>query len=169
MAEFLDLKDPILGTSVYVDGVLVAKNVTIQLPAVTRKTVSYDSFGLEVPLPGLFDSARAKVTKIGLDKGLSRLASDGKTHTYEIRFCVNVLAAGGKTRRAGGTAFINGAGAGVSDINLKVGESTETDIEILVYSQKLEVDGEIIYNVDRTGGTANIGGSDELNDIEGYL
>ena len=169
MADFLDIKDPVLGTSVYADGDLVAKNVKIKLPAATRKTVTYDNHGLEVPLPGLFDSARATVSKIGIDKGFSRLASDGKTHTFEIRFCVNVLSAGGKTRRAGCTAFINGAGAGVPETDLEVAKSTETDIEILVYSQKLEVDGEVIYDIDRTSGTAIIGGSDELNEIEGYL
>ena len=166
---FREIKDPILATSVYVDGRFVAKNVKVQIPGAERKTTTYDNLGVEVPLSGLFDAARAKITYIGIDKGLSYFASDGKTHTYEFRFCENVISAGGKTRRAGGTVFINGAGAGVPAIDIAPGESTETDIEILVYSQKLEVDGEVIYDIDRTGGTAIIGGRNELSDIEGYL
>ena len=42
---WLDLKGPILADTVYINGVLVAKDVTITLPAVTHVTADYKAMG----------------------------------------------------------------------------------------------------------------------------
>lgn len=50
---WLDLKGPILADTVYVDGVLAAKDVTIALPPVNLVTADFKAMGTHTaPLPG---------------------------------------------------------------------------------------------------------------------
>ena len=50
---WLDLKGPILADTVYVDGVLAAKDVTIALPPVNLVTADFKAMGTyTAPLPG---------------------------------------------------------------------------------------------------------------------
>ena len=68
---WLDLKGPILADTVYVDGVLAAKDVTIALPPVNLVTADFKAMGTyTAPLPGQIDAMEASITKIGIDLGL---------------------------------------------------------------------------------------------------
>ena len=81
---WLDLKGPILADTVYINGVLVAKDVTITLPAVTHVTADYKAMGTyTAPMTGQIEGMEAAITKIGIDKGLRssrarRWRSDGR-------------------------------------------------------------------------------------------
>ena len=68
---WLDLKGPILADTVYVDGVLAAKDVTIALPPVNLVTADFKAMGTyTAPLPGQIEAMEASITKIGIDLGL---------------------------------------------------------------------------------------------------
>ena len=80
---WLDLKGPILADTVYINGVLVAKDVTITLPAVTHVTADYKAMGTyTAPMTGQIEGMEAAITKIGIDKGLRSMVqlerSDGR-------------------------------------------------------------------------------------------
>ena len=55
MSLWIDLKGPILADTVYIDGKLVAKDVTITLPAVTPVTADFKAMGTytarQIPQP----------------------------------------------------------------------------------------------------------------------
>ena len=71
---WLDLKGPILADTVYVDGVLAAKDVTIALPPVNLVTADFKAMGTyTAPLPGQIEAMEASITKIGIDLGLRSL------------------------------------------------------------------------------------------------
>lgn len=54
---WLDLKGPILADTVYVDGVLAAKDVTIALPPVNLVTADFKAMGTyTAPLPGQIEA-----------------------------------------------------------------------------------------------------------------
>ena len=73
---WLDLKGPILADTVYVDGVLAAKDVTIALPPVNLVTADFKAMGTyTAPLPGQIEAMEASITKIGIDLGLKDLAT----------------------------------------------------------------------------------------------
>ena len=68
---WLDLKGPILADTVYIDGKLVAKDVTITLPAVTPVTADFKAMGTyTAPMTGQIEAMEAAITKIGIDLGL---------------------------------------------------------------------------------------------------
>ena len=68
---WLDLKGPILADTVYIGGTLVAKDVTIALPAVTPVTADFKAMGTyTAPILGQIEAMEASITKIGIDLGL---------------------------------------------------------------------------------------------------
>ena len=83
---WLDLKGPILADTVYVDGVLAAKDVTIALPPVNLVTADFKAMGTyTAPLPGQIEAMEASITKIGIDLGLRSLVKL-TSKTIEIRW-----------------------------------------------------------------------------------
>ena len=74
---WLDLKGPILADTVYVDGVLAAKDVTIALPAVNLVTADFKAMGNlhGCRCIGQIEAMEASITKIGIDLGLRSMAS----------------------------------------------------------------------------------------------
>ena len=62
---WLDLKGPILADTVYINGVLVAKDVTITLPAVTHVTADYKAMGTyTAPMTGQIEGMEAAGNKV---------------------------------------------------------------------------------------------------------
>ena len=85
---WLDLKGPILADTVYINGVLVAKDVTITLPAVTHVTADYKAMGTyTAPMTGQIEGMEAAITKIGIDKGLRSMVQL-ESKTLEVRLPV---------------------------------------------------------------------------------
>ena len=83
---WLDLKGPILADTVYVDGVLAAKDVTIALPPVNLVTADFKAMGTyTAPLLGQIEAMEASITKIGIDLGLRSLVKL-TSKTIEIRW-----------------------------------------------------------------------------------
>ena len=71
---WLDLKGPILADTVYIGGTLVAKDVTIALPAVTPVTADFKAMGTyTAPILGQIEAMEASITKIGIDLGLRNM------------------------------------------------------------------------------------------------
>ena len=87
---WLDLKGPILADTVYINGVLVAKDVTITLPAVTHVTADYKAMGTyTAPMTGQIEGMEAAITKIGIDKGLRSMVQL-ESKTLEVRWAQDV-------------------------------------------------------------------------------
>ena len=81
----LDKKGTVIGTTVYVEGTLVAEDVTLSLPEITPKTQTFSAMGdVEFPLP-LYEAMEATVNKIGIDKGFIKLLVPEK-RKFEFRW-----------------------------------------------------------------------------------
>lgn len=87
---WLDLKGPILADTVYIGGTLVAKDVTISLPAVTPVTADFKAMGTyTAPILGQIEAMEASITKIGIDLGLRNMMKL-ESKTIEIRWAQDV-------------------------------------------------------------------------------
>ena len=87
---WLDLKGPILADTVYIVGTLVAKDVTISLPAVTPVTADFKAMGTyTAPILGQIEAMEASITKIGIDLGLRNMMKL-ESKTIEIRWAQDV-------------------------------------------------------------------------------
>lgn len=92
---WLDLKGPILADTVYIGGTLVAKDVTISLPAVTPVTADFKAMGTyTAPILGQIEAMEASITKIGIDLGLRNMMKL-ESKTIEIRWAQDVKQADG--------------------------------------------------------------------------
>ena len=114
---WLDLKGPILADTVYVDGVLAAKDVTIALPPVNLVTADFKAMGTyTAPRPGQIEAMEASITKIGIDLGLRSLVKL-TSKTIEIRWAQDVKLSDGSTKTEGCKAFLRCVSKGIPGLN----------------------------------------------------
>ncbi len=126
---WLDLKGPILADTVYVDGVLAAKDVTITLPPVNLVTADYKAMGTyTAPLLGQIEAMEAAITKIGIDKGL-RSMMKLESKTLEVRWAQDVKYADGSTKTEGCKAFMRCVSELIPGLNVDPGNASENEID----------------------------------------
>lgn len=84
--QFIDIKGAILADTVYVDGELVGREITVTLPDVSFATAEHKAMGtLELPMLGQLEAMEASVTKTGYDKGVAQLTAP-EAKNLEFRF-----------------------------------------------------------------------------------
>jgi hypothetical protein len=162
---WLDLKGPILADTVYVDGVLAAKDVTIALPPVNLVTADFKAMGTyTAPLPGQIEAMEASITKIGIDLGLRSLVKL-TSKTIEIRWAQDVKLSDGSTKTEGCKAFLRC----VSKVNADLGDGCLHRLDLAgqrrrVGSHRLEVSR---HKVDGRQGDGHVLGGENAVHIDG--
>lgn len=162
-------KGTILGVTVYVDGKLVAEDVTVSLPEITPKTQTYPGMGdIELPLP-LIEAMEASVTKIGFDKGLINLLTPEK-RKFEFRWAQSVIKTDGTQEVEGCKAFVTGVPKTIfPGGDIAPGENWEGAIPIAVTRYQLYVDGEEKILVDKLKNQLKVNGKDYAKNITNLL
>ena len=146
---WLDLKGPILADTVYVDGVLAAKDVTIALPPVNLVTADFKAMGTyTAPLPGQIEAMEASITKIGIDLGLRSLVKL-TSKTIEIRWAQDVKLSDGSTKTEGCKAFLRCVSKGIPGLNVDPGNASENEIALAVSRYQLFVAGNEYWLIDQ--------------------
>ena len=166
---WLDLKGPILADTVYINGVLVAKDVTITLPAVTH--VSYDSKAMgtyTAPMTGQIEGMEAAISKIGIDKGLRSMVQL-ESKTLEVRWAQDVKQADGSTKTEGCKAFLRCVSKGIPGLNVDPGNASENEIALAVSRYQLFVAGNEYWLIDQLNTIMRVGGVDYAKDIRSDL
>ena len=152
---WLDLKGPILADTVYVDGVLAAKDVTIALPPVNLVTAD-------------FKAMEASITKIGIDLGLRSLVKL-TSKTIEIRWAQDVKLSDGSTKTEGCKAFLRCVSKGIPGLNVDPGNASENEIALAVSRYQLFVAGNEYWLIDQLNTIMRVGGVDYAKDIRSVL
>jgi len=166
---FIDLKGPIVANTVYVDGQLVAKDVTVTLPAVTPVTADYRAMGtMSLPIPGQIESMELSITKIGIDLGLGRMVRM-QSMNFEFRFVQNVVKSDGTTKPEGCKAFVKAIPKTIPGISLEPGSASENEITAEVTRYQLFVGGEELWLIDRLSQICRILGTDYYSPINSLL
>ena len=166
---WLDLKGPILADTVYINGVLVAKDVTITLPAVTHVTADYKAMGTyTAPMTGQIEGMEATITKIGIDKGLRSMVQL-ESKTLEVRWAQDVKYADGSTKTEGCKAFLRCVSKGIPGLNVDPGNASENEIALAVSRYQLFVAGNEYWLIDQLNTIMRVGGVDYAKDIRSVL
>jgi len=167
--SYIDLKGPIVANTVYVDGQLVARDVTITLPSVTPTTADYRAMGtMSLPTPGQFESMELAITKIGIDLGLGRMVRM-QSMNFEFRFVQNVVKSDGTTKPEGCKAFVKAIPKTIPGISLEPGSASENEITAEVTRYQLFVGGEELWLIDRLSQICRILGTDYYSPINSLL
>lgn len=166
---WIDLKGPILADTVYDEGKLVGKDVTLSLPPVTPVTADFKAMGtLTMPLPGQIEAMEASITKIGIDLGLRslvRLASK----TLEFRWAQNVIKSDGTQSVEGCKAFLRTVSKGIPGLSIDPGNTSENEIAFAVSRYQLFVAGEEYWLIDQLSTIEKIAGVDHAKDLRSLL
>lgn len=171
MGKALKAVGAINGTTAYVGGTLVGRNVTITLPEVTYATATVNlALGEhEIALIGLVEAMESTIQKIGVDNGLAKMLKM-KSQTFEFRWAQQVTDTDGSSRLQGCKAFIRGIPkVVVPEISVEKGEPVEMDIPLSVTRYQLFCEGEELILVDKTTGQLRINGEDYSNNLDSLL
>ena len=166
---WIDIVGAIEADTAYIDGTLVARDVSITLPEVTFKTVTLPAAGeIELPIPTNLDPMEATITKIGVDQGLrSMITPDRKT--LEVRWVQRVTGADGSTREQGCRAYLLCYPKTIPGISLEISSATENEITLGVTRYQLFVGGEEYCLVDQLNGIMRFNDTDYAQTMNSLL
>lgn len=158
--SFVNICGPVVADTIYSDGKLVARDVSVTLPEITPMTADLQAMGtFSIPIWQLIEHMETSITKIGIDEGFrSMIKPDMKP--FECRWVQTVTDANGHTKNVGCKAFIKGVPSKIPGIGLGVGEASESEITIATVRYSLFVDGKEMFLVDRLAGIVRIDGKD---------
>ena len=163
---WLDLKGPILADTVYIGGTLVAKDVTIALPAVTPVTADFKAMGTyTAPILGQIEAMEASITKIGIDLGLRNMMKL-ESKTIEIRWAQDVKQADGSTKTEGCKAFLRCVSKGIPGLSVDPGNTSENEAKVF---SSFFVAGAEYWLIDQLNTILRVGGVDYAKDIRSLL
>ena len=166
---WLDLKGPILADTVYVDGVLSAKDVTITLPAVTLVTADFKAMGTyTAPLTGQIEAMEASITKIGIDYGLRNIVKF-QSKTLEVRWAQDVKYADGSSKTEGCKAFLRSVPKMIPGLSVDPGNLSENEITMAVSRYQLFVAGNEFWLIDQLNTIMRVDGVDYVKDLRSVL
>ena len=169
MSKWLDIKGAVVADTVYAGGELVAKDVAFTLPGIEFLTADVQAMGnMSVPLIGLLENMELTITKIGIDKGLSKLNRLEKQN-LEFRWVQNVVKADGSTAAEGCKAFVRTMPGNLPEVGVEVGSATEAENTFNVTRQQVYANGKEIMLVDRLSQILRVDGKDYMKKINSLL
>lgn len=169
MANWLDKKGPVVADTVYADNVLVAQDVSFTLPGVVFATAEIQAMGtMSVPLIGLIENMELAITKVGIDKGFSRMLRLEKQN-FEFRWVDNVVKSDGSTNVEGYKAFVRTMPASTPEIGVELGSAQESEVTYNVSRMQIYANGTEILCVDRLSQILRINGKDYMSKIRNLL
>ena len=169
MANWQDIKGPVVADTVYSDNVLVAKDTAFTLPGLEFLTATVQAMGnMDVPLIGLLENMELAITKIGVDKGLSRMNRLEKQN-FEFRWVQNVVKSDGSTAVEGCKAFVRTMPGSFPEIGVEVGNASEQENTYNVTRMQIYANGEEVVLVDRLNQILRINGKDYMSKIASLL
>lgn len=167
---WLDLKGAVVADTVYEGGVLVAKDTSFTLPAISLMTADINAMGtMSVPIVGLLENMELSITKIGEDKGLGRMSKLEK-RSFEFRWVQNVVKSNGSTSAEGCKAFVRTfPPTALPGIGVEVGAASENELTYSVTRVQIFVGGYEYLLVDRLAQKLQIDGKDYMTDVNKLL
>lgn len=169
MANWLDIKGPVVADTVYVDNVLVAKDTAFTLPGIAFLTADVQAMGnMSVPLIGLLENMELAITKIGIDNGLSRMNKLNKQN-FEFRWVQNVVKSDGSTTVEGCKAFVRTMPGAFPETGVEVGSAPEHENTYNVTRMQIYANGDEVVCVDRLSQILRINGVDYMGQITNLL
>ena len=167
--NFINIKGPVEGTTVYRDGELAARDVTVTLPSVNFLTAEHNAMGtMDLPIRSQIEAMEAAVTKKGYDAHLAKLAMP-EACDLEVRFVQSVIDADNTSKPEGCKAFMRAVPKTLPGSDLETGSVGEPQITYAVSRYQLFVGGKEICLIDRLKGIMRINGKDYAKETNSLL
>lgn len=169
MPKYLDLRGPIAACTIYAGGELVARDVTVTLPAVTPTTGELKGMGtIEMPNPTQLEAMELAITKQGIDRELGKLANM-KAQDIEVRWVQDVMKSDGTTAPEGCKAFMRAISKGLPGLSVEPGSVSENEMTFSVLRYQLFVGGKEIVLADKLNAILRANGKNYTSGIDSLL
>lgn len=166
---FVPICGPFVADTVYDEGKLVARDVSVTLPEVAAVTYEIQAMGpMTMPDWSRLEHMETAITKIGVDKGLASMVKPGAKN-LEFRGVQTVTDANGNVRNVGVKAFIKGYSNKIPGVGVAVGDPSESELTYSTTRYQLFVDGEEMWCIDRLAVICKIDGVDYAKNINSML
>ena len=167
---FVDITGAVNGTSAYVEGKCVGRDVTISIPEVTPVIAEVQAMGTtEIPLLGLLEAMEASIKKIGVDNGLTK-ACTPESKTYEFRWVQTVTDASGSSKQVGCKAVLRAMPKVImAGVDIEPGSTVEAEIPLATTRYVLYVNGAEQLCIDKLAQVLRIDGKDYISGINSLL
>ena len=144
-------------STVYAGGVLVARNETVNLPEVTRKTFTQKFAGGEQDIPSIaLEDMEMSISKNGLNDNTEKFINEPD---IEVRWVQTDTATDGTITRSGYKAFMKTLPVTLSPgTSVEVGSGTENDLTKKALSFSVYKDGKELVNINKLTGAQRIDG-----------
>lgn len=169
MANTTYIGGAVIADTVYLNGVLVGRDVEITLPAVEYATIDLAAMGTySKPIPQLIEHMEASFGKI--DPGLwCENVNGAGENNIECRWAQDITTPNGGTRTIGLKAFLRGESANIPEIGVVVGEASEPQNNVGLSKYAVFRDGKELFYIDRWAGVNRVGGKDLNAAINRFL
>lgn len=168
-ATALPIRGPIAGSTVYKDGKLVARDITLTLPSITFGLGEYKAMGsLEIPNPTQLDAMELAMTKAGIDRELASICQPGFSG-FECRWAQDVMKPDGTTALEGCKAFFKAAPKGIPGLAVEMGSVSENEITLAVVRYQLFIAGQEILLADKLNGILKVNGVSYTSKLQSLL
>lgn len=162
MAHWVDKRGPVNAATLYHNNALVAEGLTVNLPAIEFLTYDFRAMGtMTLPVVGLLNDMEASITKVGVDRGYSKLITP-EPIILEYRWAQTVLKADNTSSEEGCRAYTRGTPKSIPQIAVNPGEAIEAEIAYAVTRYQLFANGTEVLLVDRIAGILRINGVDYM-------
>lgn len=170
MSSYVEITGAINGTTAYVNGQCMGRDVTVSLPEVALFLAEIQAMGTtEIPLLGLLEAMEASIKKIGVDNGLTK-ACTPESKIYEFRWVQTVTDASGSFKQVGCKAILRAMSKVIMPgVDIEPGSTVEAEIPLATTRYVLYVNGTEQLCVDKLAQVLRIDGKDYLSDINSLL
>lgn len=167
--SWLDIKGAVVADTVYADSQLVAKDVGFSLPGLSLMSADVQAMGtMSVPVVGLLENMELSITKVGVDKGLTRMNRLEKQN-FEFRWVQDVVTADGNVKPEGCKAFVRTLPGNFPGLGVEIGSATEGETTYGVTRVQVFVNGEEVMLADRLSQILRVNGKDYMSEIKNLL
>ena len=144
-------------STVYAGGVLVARNETVNLPEITRKTFTQKFAGGEQDIPSIaLEDMEMSISKNGLNENTERFINE---KDIEVRWVQTDTASDGTITRSGYKAYMKTMPVTLNPgASIEIGSGVENDITKKVLAFSAYKDGRELVNINKITGTQRING-----------
>lgn len=170
MGKWVDKRGPIEADTIYVENKLVASDMSVTLPEVTFMTADVQAMGeMSIPLTNAIEDMEMSITKIGVDKNMTKLTAPGKK-SIEIRWVQDIIKSDGTVKPEGCKAFLTVSPVTLAPgASLEIGSASENDLTFKVFRYKLVVGGEEVLLVDRLAHKIKVNGKEYSKKYDSLL
>lgn len=154
----------VTNAAVWLNGVAkIGQAASVELPTLTQAMAEHEGLGMigKMQLPSGVEALEATITWNAVYRDAMLLAANpNSSHLLQLRYSVETHTTEGRTEQTPGVVSMNARFRSLPGGSFSQHENVSLETTLDVYSMKLTIGGEVIYDYDVFSNTYKVGGVD---------